>query len=430
MDSNADPFITQKDVILCRSGIQYYHKSELKAWMTEDSMPKVEKEWYAEYRPANVVVKAKKLCASLPVTREHPDMWVDSKNWKRLAGGTTDKEVEVVALDGESEGEIGLKSSLTFYDADLYDYYNSNNKEVSVGYTCRKHWVDNPEEVGYDLVLDEIMEVNHLAITKSGRGGSSVAVIDSLLGGIKPMRTGIFAWLAGKKQKDSAVSFGNSVLDSLKTSKGVTEEEIAGEMKGILDSCAVLKDCAEKETLINAVRDCFDHKELSLNHESELIEQFDSMFKAASEESLKGFNADSKEEDKVDDACSKDEEKSEEKVEETEDSVLESKERAACSDSDEKKDEEEKAEDSEVEEEKADEEEKSAKDSLMLDKEAVQAMIKDSLSDSLEAMVMDAVKKCLGIKDIHAPSVEGAELDSTTKERTVINRDYSDFLEG
>ena len=270
-DSEAKPFIEQKDVILCRSGIQIYHKSELASFITEDNKPPVEKEWYKEYRPANVIVKAQDLFKSLPVTKEHPDVWVDSKNWKELAGGTLDKEVTVVALDGEAEGEIGLKSNITFYTDDLYNYY-LDNKEVSVGYTCKKHFVDNPEEVGYDLILDEITEVNHLAITRAGRGGSSVAVIDSIIGGLRPMRTGIFAWLTSKKQKavnDSAPSsFGKEVLEAVKNSKGTTEEELADEMKGVLDSMSVLKDCEAKTKLVDVVKDCFDNKKMALENEA------------------------------------------------------------------------------------------------------------------------------------------------------------------
>ena len=63
-DSEAKPFIEQKDVILCRSGIQLYHKSELTSFITEDNKPPVEKEWYREYRPANVIVKAQDLFKS------------------------------------------------------------------------------------------------------------------------------------------------------------------------------------------------------------------------------------------------------------------------------------------------------------------------------------------------------------------------------
>lgn len=428
-DSGAEPYIVQKDVILCRSGVQYYHKSELEGFITEDNKPAKEREWYREYRPANVVVKAKNLCSSLPVTKEHPDVWVNSKNWKELAGGTTDKEVEVVALDGESEGEIGLKSTVTFYDEDLYKYYEDNNKEVSLGYTVKKHFVDNPDEVGYDIILDEITEVNHLAITKSGRGGSSVAVIDTLLGGIKPMRTGIFTWLASKRQKDSAPSsFGQKVFDALKNSKGTTEEELAKEMKGVLDSCSILKDCKEKETLINAVKDCFDHKEQALEEEKALTEQFDSMYVSISGDSL----------NEIISACQKlssqtnttlpttDSEKTDEgKEDKTEDSEKtdEGKE-DKTEDSDKEK--EDKTEDSE----KTDEKDGCNKDSLPLDKEGVAKMIKDSLTDILKPMVTEAVKECLGVKDSTKPEATGGVIDSVNSEVSNISaRDYTDFLE-
>jgi hypothetical protein len=261
-DSEASPFIEQKDVILCRSGIQLYSAKELESCITEDNKPPKPKKIYKEYRPASVIVKAKDKFRRLPVTKEHPDVWVNPDNWKDLAGGVLDKEVDVVALEGESEGEIGLKSNITFYTNELYEYY-LNNKETSVGYTCKKHFVDNPEEVGYDILLDEIVEVNHLAITRAGRGGSSVAVIDSIIGGLRPMRTGFFAFLSSKKavNKDSAPSFGKEVLEAVKNSKGTTEEEIAGEMKGVLDSMSELKDCDAKDTLMNVVKDCFDNKD-------------------------------------------------------------------------------------------------------------------------------------------------------------------------
>ena len=422
-DSGAEPYIVQKDVILCRSGVQYYHKSELEGFITEDNKPAKEREWYREYRPANVVVKAKKLCSSLPVTKEHPDVWVNSKNWKELAGGTTDKEVEVVALDGESEGEIGLKSTVTFYDEDLFKYYEDNNKEVSLGYTVKKHFVDNPDEVGYDIILDEITEVNHLAITKSGRGGSSVAVIDTLLGGIKPMRTGIFVWLASKRQKDStSTSFGHKVFDALKNSKGTTEEELAKEMKGVLDSCSILKDCKEKETLINAVKDCFDHKEQALAEEKVLTEQFDSMYVSISGDSL----------DEIISTCQKlsshtnvtlpttDSEKPEEDKTEDSEKPEEGK--------------EDKTEDSEKPEEgkedKTEEKDGCNKDSLPLNKEDVANMIKDSLSDILKPMVTEAVKECLGVKDNTKPEATGGVIDSVNKEASNLSaRDYTDFLE-
>ena len=430
-DSDASPFIEQKDVILCRSGIQIYHKSELESFITEDNKPPVEKEWYKEYRPANVVVKAKDLFKSLPVTKEHPSKWVTPQNWKELAGGTLDKEIEVVALDGESEGEIGLKSNITFYTDELYDYYLSN-KEVSVGYTCKKHFVDNPEEVGYDIILDEITEVNHLAITRAGRGGSSVAVIDSIIGGMKPMRTGFFAFITSKKQKavnDSAPSFGKLVLEAVKNSKGTTEEELAGEMKGVLDSMSVLKDCEAKTKLADVVKDCFDNKEMTLKDEAEVIATLDSMWIDIHGDSLKemarafaklaepapskeeGATTDSEKEDEAKDSEEKeDESKDSEKEEENKDSEKEDE----AKDSEEKEDE---AKDSDKEDKKED---GCNKDSALV------ASIMDSLKKELKPMVTEAVKECLGIKE-NKTSVEGSELDSANT-GDMSRFDYESFI--
>ena len=420
-DSEVSPFIEQKDVILCRSGIQLYHKSELASFITEDNKPPVEKEWYKEYRPANVVVKAKDLFKSLPVTKEHPSEWVTPQNWKELAGGTLDKEIEVVALEGESEGEIGLKSNITFYTDELYDYY-LNNKEVSVGYTCKKHFVDNPEEVGYDIILDEITEVNHLAITRAGRGGSSVAVIDSIIGGMKPMRTGFFAFITSKKQKavnDSVPSFGKTVLEAVKNSKGTTEEELAGEMKGVLDSMSVLKDCEAKTKLVDVVKDCFDNKEMTLKDEDEVIATLDSMWIDIHGDSLKEIaKAFAKLSEKPEpEVPAKDSEPKEDEDKDSEPEEEESK------DSEPKEDEDK---DSEPKEDKdKDSSDKKEKDGCNKDS-ALVASIMDSLKKELKPMVTEAVKECLGLKD-GKPSVEGSELDSANKDE-MTRFDYESFI--
>ena len=413
-DSEVTPFITQKDVILCRSGIQLYHKSEVQSAITEDNKPPVEKEWYKEYRPANVIVKAKDLFKSLPVCCEHPSEWITSKNFKELAGGTLDKEIEVVALEGESEGEIGLKSNITFYTDELYNYY-LNNKEVSVGYTCKKHFVDNPDEVGYDIILDEITEVNHLAITRAGRGGSSVAVIDSIIGGLRPMRTGIFAYLASKIVKDSKepFSFGKEVLNAVKNSKGTTEEELAGEMKGVLDSMSVLKDCEAKDTLMDVVKDCFDNREKAVANESELTKTLDTMWVDIHGDSLK----------EIAKAFAKLSETKSEPVTNVSDSDKEEENKDS--------DKEEENKDSDKEEESKDsdkEEENKGKDGC--NKDSAVVMTKDdmlsALKEVLPSMVQSTVKEVLGIKDSTA-QIAGGIIDTAGKDE-VAERDYSSFL--
>ena len=56
-------------------------------------------------------------------------------------------------------------------------------------------------------------------------------------------------------------------------------------------------------------------------------------------------------------------------------------------------------------------------------------MIKDSLSDCLKPMVMEAVKECLNIKDNAKTDVQGCVVDSTSKWEDT-SRDYASFLEG
>ena len=423
-DSDASPYIEQKDVILCRSGIQIYSYAEVVAALGE---PPVKKDFYKEYRPASVVVKAKDLFKSLPVCCEHPSEWITSKNFKELAGGTLDKEIEVVALEGESEGEIGLKSNITFYTDELYNYY-LNNKEVSVGYTCKKHYVENPDEVGYDILLDEITEVNHLAITRAGRGGSSVAVIDSIIGGLRPMRTGIFAYLASKMQKDSkeSFSFGKEVLNAVKNSKGTTEEELAGEMKGVLDSMSVLKDCEAKDTLLDVVKDCFDNKEKALANEGELTATLDSMWIDIHGDSLKEIAkafaklSETKTETSVPandtDSQNKDsepEKKDEGKEGENKDAEPE------------KKDEGKEGENKDAEPEKDEKDGCNNKDSAVMTKDDMLAAIKDALPE----LVQSAVKEVLGLKDDTAkPQVDGGVVDSSNTGNSVVARNYEDFL--
>lgn len=424
-DSDASPYIEQKDVILCRSGIQIYSYAEVAAALGE---PPVKKDFYKEYRPANVVVKAQDKCRNLPVTKEHPDIWVNPDNWDKLCGGIVGNEVSVVALEGESEGEIGIKSDLTFYTRKLYDYY-LENKEVSLGYTCKKHYVENPDEVGYDILLDEITEVNHLAITRAGRGGSSVAVIDSIIGGLRPMRTGIFAYLASKMQKDSKepFSFGKEVLNAVKNSKGTTEEELASEMKGVLDSMSVLKDCEAKDTLLDVVKDCFDNKEKALANEGELTATLDSMWIDIHGDSLKEIAkafaklSETKTETSVPandtDTQNKDsepEKKDEGKEGENKDAEPE------------KKDEGKEGESKDAEPEKDEKDGCNNKDSAaVMTKDDMLAAIKDALPE----LVQSAVKEVLGLKDDTAkPQVDGGVVDSSNTGSSVVARNYEDFL--
>lgn len=415
IDSDASPFIEQKDVILCRSGIQMYHKTHLTSFINGGANPPpVEKEWYREYRPASVVVKAKKKCRSLPVTKEHPIEWVNSKNFNELAGGVTDKALDVVALDGDGDGEIGIQSNITFYTEELHDYY-LDNKEVSLGYTCRKHWVDNPDEVGYDILLDEILEINHLAITKAGRGGSSVAIIDSLLGGLKPMKSGIFSFLAGKKQKDSEKgSFGSEVFNSIKNSKSTDEEGLKKEMASVLDSCKTLQDCKEKETLLNVVSDCFENKEEAIANKDSIVKALDDMYVTISGNSLQeivsacsGMHTTSNVDAEIV-ADSQDGEEDKDKDEDSKDELPKDKK--------DKKDEKDKKEDKNTD---------SLTSPIVWTKDSILAIVQDSM----KKVAVEAVQEALGVKKVSKNVDEEINTDSLDDGLDVISKDYTSYLE-
>lgn len=404
----AEPFILQKDVILCRSGIQLYHKSEVASLITEDNKPAVEKEWYREYRPAAVVVKAQEKCKSLPVTKEHPIDWVTSENFPQLAGGVTSNDISIVALKGESEGEIGIQSNLTFFTQELFNYY-LDNKEVSLGYTCKKHFVDNPEEVGYDILLDEIVTVNHVAITRAGRGGSSVSIIDTIVGGLKQMKSNFFGALIAKKQTDSKESFGTKVYNAVIKAKDEKDKEL----NSVFDAINSFKDGEKKDNIIAVVKDAFENKEKLKGNEEEFKKTIDAMYasmcECSVEEMTKMCTSAKDSEDKEEDSEDKKEEDSENKEEEKKEE-----------DSEDKKEEEKKEKDSEDKEEGKKEE--GTKDSSPLSKEDILKL----MAENLAPLVKDSVKEVLGIKD--SKGYGGMPAGSGESTVDISEYDYSKFI--
>ena len=175
----------------------------------------------------------------------------------------------------------------------------------------------------------------------------------------------LFRSLKGKKQEDSSAttSFGQKVLTSVKNSKGTTEEEIAGEMKSVLDSMSVLKDCETKSTLVNVVKDCFDNREKTLENEEELTKTLDSMWNEVHSCGLAEIN-NALGKASVKDSEEKEESKGEEKTEDSEkEKEEESKGEEKTEDSEKEKESkgEEKTEDSEKEESKGEEKTDSCK---------------------------------------------------------------------
>ena len=239
------------------------------------------------------------------------------------------------------------------------------------------------------------------------------------------MRTGIFAYLASKMQKDSKepFSFGKEVLNAVKNSKGTTEEELAGEMKGVLDSMSVLKDCEAKDTLLDVVKDCFDNKEKTLANEGELTATLDSMWIDIHGDSLKEIAklSETKAETSVPANDTDLQNKDSEPEKKDEGNEGENKDAEP-----EKKDEGKEGESKDAEPEKDEKDGCNNKDSAaVMTKDDMLAAIKDALPE----LVQSAVKEVLGLKDDTAkPQVDGGVVDSGNTGSSVVARNYEDFL--
>lgn len=384
-DSSAS--VTEKNVILCRSGTQLYRRFEVEGRFDLD-MEGHDEDSFIEYRPPDVVVDAKELMVNLPVTKEHPSSFVTPDNWNRLAHGTTGSEVDVVSL---GDGEIGIETSIVFNTRDIYDYYVDGNKEVSLGYACEKRWATEEEKnkYGCDIILTKITEVNHLAVTSCGRGGSKVAILDSFFRGLKKMRSGLFFYLDNKgKSADAHSNFSDTLFSALESCNGKEEEAVKNSLSNVLDAFASAKDSEAKKHLSAMVEDCFTDIPKALAHKNEIAPIVNDAWINISGESIKDIkDALSLSSPATDAASGKEEKKEEEKMENEKKELDDGKGKSTVNVSD-----------SNVEE--------------VVKKAVMDAMAETK--DSLRSLVQEEVKKVLQIDS----STEGGSVvtDSTQRE--------------
>ena len=281
--NDVTPYLAVKNVILCRSGYQKYGYNDVLAFGLGE--PRVKKDEYIVYTPASTLIEGMSMMVRLPITKEHPPVWVDSENYNRYAHGQTGTEVDIVRLD---DGEVGVRSDLSMNTSRIYDYYASGCSEVSLGY--KSDVVVAPEGAEYDYIKTRVVSVNHLAITALGRGGSAVAIIDSLLGGLKNMKSGFLYYLSRLgKMEDSPVPFSKKVFDAIEQTKGKTDEEVQKLAAPLLDSLATMKDSDTKALLVDVVSDFFKAPE-ALSSDREVIGKFlDSKFQIVEQETLADF---------------------------------------------------------------------------------------------------------------------------------------------
>jgi len=174
------PTKLHKNVSIACSGIYQYHVKELPG-MGVGQVPDIHrnKRIFNVYRPAGVLKDAVSLFVRLPLTREHPEDFVDPDNFRDVVIGWTGDSSDVELL--EEAGKFTIKSTLNILDKEGISAYNSGIKEVSPGYVASFQWKDGKTDDGveYQIEMTKIDEVNHLALVDNGRGGKDASILDS-----------------------------------------------------------------------------------------------------------------------------------------------------------------------------------------------------------------------------------------------------------
>ena len=247
-----------KDCIIARSGIYTYRNVEVRGLgLSLDGMEA--KDTYNVYRPPLVIEASKGLFTRLPITHEHPSEDVSSHNFRKLAIGFTG-DTSQVAYD-ENTDEVLLKSTVALMDDEALNLYNSGIVEVSPGYMGVWQWKKGVAKDGtpYDIIMTDVKDVNHLAITRAARGGKTVKILDSAKEvKVKKLMTGLWRTIRktiGIAKDSDLASFRGVIEDVVATRGSLSDEDISSKLGALQSTINDLPDTPEKEKLSMYLQD-------------------------------------------------------------------------------------------------------------------------------------------------------------------------------
>ncbi len=173
----------EKQVAMARSGVYQYWKPELAAIKPDGPIPDkyADKKFFNVYRPAVVLQKVADRFRKLPVVRTHDAGWITPENFRDNVIGWTGENVSVV-VDSES-GEVTINSTINLFDKEAIDFMRDGLREVSPAYQAHFIWSEGvaPDGTDYQIIMDDVIEGNALALVDAGRGGNRVKIMDEAL---------------------------------------------------------------------------------------------------------------------------------------------------------------------------------------------------------------------------------------------------------
>jgi len=155
-------FLLCEGVAIARTGTQVYHKSELPLDAGPDGNITVVRTPEEVFSPTAMASFEGK-----PVTMDHPDEFVNPKNWKKVEVGTVHN-----VRRGEGIEDDYLIADLLIKDADAIEHVNRRKPEISCGYSSEYDQTVPGRAKQTDIVG------NHVALVDRGRAGSRCAIRD------------------------------------------------------------------------------------------------------------------------------------------------------------------------------------------------------------------------------------------------------------
>ena len=247
-----------KRVAIARSGVYQYSAEVLPGLGLSAPPEKKGSGSFGVYRPSTVLAKAKDKFVRLPVTLEHPSEMVNGNNFRQLAQGFTGDTASIEYL--KDINEVTINSTITLMDNEAVNAYYRGIVEVSPGYIGVFDWEDgvSPNGEKYDIIMRDVTEVNHLALTRAGRGGKAACILDSREVSMKRRNSGLFysvyKVLGGVKDSGEG-SFTEKMASIISDRLRITPEELdkrVGDLRTIVD---YLPDSDDKLKLTRYVDD-------------------------------------------------------------------------------------------------------------------------------------------------------------------------------
>jgi hypothetical protein len=257
MDRDRQPFIEVKKARIARAGTQFYLAQEVEDWGFH---PPVKKPVYAEYKPAEVVIRNLDKFNNIPFVNNHTPVDVSPQNWKDYAIGFVSGNAAVEVTDS---GEIFVTNDVVFYDEAAYEQYKAGKVELSASSRLKKGMVKDAEGAGYDFIVTDVLAVNHVALVDRARAGRSARVLDSMYTNTGPfgevqMFGKLFELLGVvKKTQDSAFKLSDAVFAGVAKVGKVDDAALDAEIMAVLEHIKPLGSGEHKDMLIAVVADSF-----------------------------------------------------------------------------------------------------------------------------------------------------------------------------